>query len=105
MGNKTTASMSASANKAERSAIAETLEAKVASMGKFATAPSKGNSKGTDKNRKSKDTEVIRLPVIAVHTVAGVLALVSFRLSLQELTQEELEQKNFKDLQSWRGIR
>ena len=40
--------MEASGNKAERTAIAETLEARAASMGKFATA---GNAKGGGKNQ------------------------------------------------------
>ncbi|CAE7806237.1 NaCP60E [Symbiodinium sp. CCMP2456] len=57
VGNKTKARMEASGNRAERNAIAETLEAKVASMGKPATASGKGNNKG-EKKRK-KDGEII----------------------------------------------
>ena len=57
MGNKTKATMQASANKAERTAIAETLEARVASMGKMSTTQPKGKGKNKSKERTRKDTE------------------------------------------------
>ena len=54
MGNKTTATATASSNKAERAAIGEVLEAKVADMGKFSTATPKGGGKNQGTNRKGK---------------------------------------------------
>ena len=45
VGNKTSSTRAASSNKAERAAIAETLEAKVASMGKLGAVKESKNPK------------------------------------------------------------
>ena len=48
--------MSPSSNKAERKAIVESLEGKVAGMNKIAaTQAPKGHGKGKGKNKKAKD--------------------------------------------------
>ncbi|CAE7820378.1 Rrbp1 [Symbiodinium sp. CCMP2456] len=74
VGNRTGAAVTASHNRAERKAIAETLEGKVASMAKMSTAQAAPKGKGKGKNKSKK-----------------------------ELTQEELDKKNFqKDLQACR---
>ena len=58
-GSRTSAAMTASDNKAERRAIAETLEAKVASMGKMSTQgqPPKGKGK-SGKGKGKKDDRI-----------------------------------------------
>ncbi|OLQ14036.1 Cathelicidin-B1 [Symbiodinium microadriaticum] len=76
VGSKTKASMEASANKAERAAIAETLQGKVAGMHKPTALTVTKENKGQGKNKRKK-----------------------------ELTEEEIEKKNFdKDLQSIQGM-
>lgn len=90
--------MEASGNKAERTAIAETLEARAASMGKFATAGNaKGGGKNQNPNRRRKACERRLLQI----SRCCLLMDLWYTVCLQELTQEELDQKNFtKDLQA-----
>ena len=60
-GSRTSAAMTASDNKAERRAIAETLEAKVASMGKMSVTqgqPPKGKGK-SGKGKGKKDDRIV----------------------------------------------
>ena len=55
---KTTATKEVSTNKAERTAVAEALEGKVADMGKMTTSsanPPKGNGKNRSKTKGKKD--------------------------------------------------
>ena len=56
-GNRTSALMAASGNRAERKAIAETLEAKVSGMSKMSstTPPAKGKGKTNKGKGKTKD--------------------------------------------------
>ena len=81
--------MEASANKAERAAIAETLQGKVAGMHKPTALTVTKENKGQGKNKRKKDCE----------RICQRKKTTSF--SIQELTEEEIEKKNFdKDLQS-----
>lgn len=65
VGSKTTGTKTASTNKAERTAIAETLEGKVADMTKMITSSASGaKGKGRGKSKGKKVHRGLRLPTI-----------------------------------------